>query len=43
MIKKLKKFETYNVKIPFLRPKKLSGDKSPAQLSLKHATIFRKN
>lgn len=39
--KKIKKVcETYNVKIPFLRPKKLSGDKSPAQLSLKHATIF---
>jgi CMP-N,N'-diacetyllegionaminic acid synthase len=38
---KIKKVcEKYNIKIPFLRPKKFSGDKSPAQFALKHATIF---
>lgn len=38
--KKIKKIcESYKVEVPFLRPKKISTDKSPPQFALRHAAL----
>lgn len=42
--KRIKKVcENFGIEIPFLRPKKLAGDKSPAQYALKHALEYFEN